>query len=247
MRALQRRDRGLPYHNMYVRFRLQGNRLQASLVQGRRAAGKVHAEHIGALGSVDAEVSLRSRVAFWAKIHDRLAALGNRIGADEHAKILGALHGRIPMVTPEDIRAVQEESFKDDERFWDGMRDLNASHIEGLKGHIALAESKIAAMEPEVAKAAEKVEVARSKREKLKRGEAVAGGLGKRLDLDALIKAAGLTPSMLRRARLFASMTEAEFEALHAPTVTTRWIDATDKIVEREARRVIIARKPPAG
>jgi hypothetical protein len=232
---------------MYVRFRLQGNRLQASLVQGRRAAGKVHAEHIGALGSVDAEVSLRSRVAFWAKIHDRLAALGNRIGADEHAKILGALHGRIPMVTPEDIRAVQEESFKDDERFWDGMRDLNASHIEGLKGHIALAESKIAAMEPEVAKAAEKVEVARSKREKLKRGEAVAGGLGKRLDLDALIKAAGLTPSMLRRARLFASMTEAEFEALHAPTVTTRWIDATDKIVEREARRVIIARKPPAG
>jgi hypothetical protein len=188
-------------------------------------------------------VSLRSRVAFWAKIHDRLAALGNRIGADEHAKILGALHGRIPMVTPEDIRAVQEESFKDDERFWDGMRDLNASHIEGLKGHIALAESKIAAMEPEVAKAAEKVEVARSKREKLKRGEAVAGGLGKRLDLDALIKAAGLTPSMLRRARLFASMTEAEFEALHAPTVTTRWIDATDKIVEREARRVIRARK----
>src|ERR1700722_11965000 len=132
---------------MHVRFRPQGHRLQASLVQGRRADGKVHAEHIGALGSVGAEVSLRSRVAFWAKIHDRLAALGNRLGADEHAKILGALHGRIPMVTPEDIRAVQEESFADDERFWDTMRDLNASHIEGLKGHIALAESKIAAME----------------------------------------------------------------------------------------------------
>jgi hypothetical protein len=203
----------------------------------------VHAEHIGALGSVDAEVSVRSRVAFWAKIHDRLAALGNRIGADEHAKILGALHGRIPMVTPEDIRAVQDESFADDERFWDTMRDMNASHIEGHKALIAQAESRIAAMEPEVAKAAEKVEVARSKREKLKRCEAVAGGLGKRLDLDALIKAAGLTPSMLRRARLFASMTEAEFEALHAPTVTTRWIDATDKIVKREARRVIRARK----
>jgi hypothetical protein len=232
---------------MYVRFRRQGNRLQASLVQGRRLAGKVQAEHIGALGSVDAEVSVRSRVAFWAKIHDRLAALGNRVGTDEHAKILGALRGRIPMVTPEDIRAVQEESFADDERFWDSMRDMNASHIEGHKALIAQAHSKIAAMEPEVAKAAEKVEVARSKREKLKRGEAVAGGLGKRLDLDALIKAAGLTPSMLRRARLFASMTEAEFEALHAPTVTTRWIDATDKIVEREARRVIIARKPPAG
>src|ERR1700733_4085976 len=66
---------------------------------------------------------------------------------DEHPKIIGALHSRIPMVTPEDIRAVQEESFKDDERFWDTMRDMNASHIEGLKGHIALAEAKIAAME----------------------------------------------------------------------------------------------------
>jgi hypothetical protein len=49
---------------MFVRFRRQGNRLQASLAQSRRAAGKVHAEHIGALGSVDAEVSVRARLAF---------------------------------------------------------------------------------------------------------------------------------------------------------------------------------------
>jgi hypothetical protein len=62
----------------YVRFRQQGHRLQASLVQSRRAGGKVYGEHIGALGSVDAEVSVHERVAFWAKIHDRLAALGNR-------------------------------------------------------------------------------------------------------------------------------------------------------------------------
>jgi hypothetical protein len=42
------------------------------------------------------------------------------------------------------------------------------------------------------------------------------GGLGKRFDLRALIKAAGLTPSMVRRAQFFASLTEAEFEALLA-------------------------------
>jgi hypothetical protein len=225
---------------MYVRFRLQGNRLQASLIQGRRAGGKVHAEHIGALGSVDVEVSLRSRVAFWAKIHDRLAALGNSIGADEHPKILGALHGRIPMVTPEDIRAVQEESFADDERFWDSMRDMNASHIEGLKGHIALAESKIAAMEPEVAKAAENVEAARSKREKLKRGEAVAGGLEKRqIDLVAVLKAAGFTPRDFRRIRLTGSLSKAEFETALA---NTHAAEAADKAFDREARRLIRAR-----
>ena len=147
------------------------------------------------------------------------------------------------MVTPDEQRAVQEESFKDDERFWDTMRDLNASHIEGHKAQIAQAEAKIAEMAPEVAKAAERVEVARGRLEKLERGEDVAGGLGKRLDLRSLIKAAGLTPDMLRRARLFASLTEAEFEALHAPVVTKRWIDAVDKIVEREARRLIRARK----
>jgi hypothetical protein len=225
---------------MYVRFRLQGNRLQASLVQGRRAGGKVHAEHVGALGSVDAEVSVRSRVAFWAKIHDRLAALGNRVGTDEHAKILGALHGRIPMVTPEDIRAVQEESFADDERFWDSMRDMNASHIEGLKGHIALAASKIATMEPEVAKAAEKVEVARSKREKLKRGEAVAGGLKKQqIDVVAILKAAGFTPRDFSRLRLTSSLSKAEFETALA---NTHAAEAADKAFDREARRLIRGR-----
>ena len=222
---------------MFVRFRLQGNRLHVSLVQSRRAAGKVHAEHIGALGSVDADVSVRSRLAFWAKLPRRLAALGNRLSADEHPKIYAALHSRIPMVTPDEQRAVQEESFKDDERFWDSMRDLSASHIEGHKAQIALTEAKIAEMEPEVAKAAEKVEAARNRPEKLQRGEDVAGGLGKRLDLRALIKAAGLTPSMVRRAQLFASLTEAEFEALLTPEQMNRRTDAEDKAFDREARR----------
>ena len=225
---------------MYVRFRLQGNRLQASLVQSRRAAGKVHAEHIGALGSVDAALSVRGRVAFWAKVHDRLAALGNRVGDDEHPKILGALHGRIPMVTVDVIRAVQDEGFKDDERFWDTLHGLNASHIEGLKGHIALAEAKIAAMEPEIAKAAEKVAVARSKREKLKQGEAVAGGLGKPPDLVGILKAAGFTARDFRRMRLTGSLSKAEFETA---LVNTHAAEAVDKAFDREARRLIRARR----
>jgi hypothetical protein len=203
----------------------------------------VRAGHIGALGSADGDASVRSRLAFWAKLPQRLAPLGTRLGADEYPKIYAALHGRIPMVTPDEQRAVQEESFKDDERFWDAMRDLNASHIEGHKAHIATAEAKIAEMEPGVAKAAEEVEVARTKLEKLKRGEEVAGGLGKRLDLRAVIKAAGMTPSLLRRARLSASLTEAEFESLLAPERMHQRIEASDKAFEREARRLIRARK----
>ena len=82
----------------------------ASLMQTRRVAGKVRSEHIASLGSVDADVSVRERLAFWAKLPERLARLGNRVGPDDQAKIYGALHARIPMVTPDEQRAIQEEN-----------------------------------------------------------------------------------------------------------------------------------------
>ena len=86
-------------------------------MQTRRVDGKVRSEHIASLGSVDADVSVRERIAFWAKLPGRLDRLGNRVAAAEHGKIYGALHARIPMVTPDEQRAVQEGNFKDDERF----------------------------------------------------------------------------------------------------------------------------------
>src|SRR5271165_1198974 len=116
---------------MFVRFRQQGNRLQASLMQTRRVAGKMHTEHIASLGSVDADVSIRERLAFWSKLPDRLARLGNRVGSDEHGKIYGALHARIPMVTPDDQRAIQEENAKADEQVSGAIRDIGASIIDG--------------------------------------------------------------------------------------------------------------------
>jgi hypothetical protein len=102
---------------MFVRFQQQGRRLQPSLMQTRRVAGKVRSEHIASLGSVDDGVLVRERIAFWAKLPGRLARLANRVGPDEHGKIYGALHARIPMVTPDEQRTVQEENAKDDERF----------------------------------------------------------------------------------------------------------------------------------
>jgi hypothetical protein len=204
----------------------------------RRVSGKICNEHVASLGSVDTEVSVRERVAFWAKLPERLARLGNRVGPDDHAKIYDALHARIPMVTPDEQRAIQEENAKDDERFWDAMRGLNASHIEGYKAHIALAETKIA----EVAKAAEKVETARNRLEKLRRGEDVSGGLGKRLDISAMLKAAGITRRLQRKAMLFSSLTKAEFETLLERT-THKGIEAGERITEGEARRILRARK----
>jgi hypothetical protein len=124
---------------MFVRFRQQGRRFQASLMQTRRVSGKMQSEHIASLGSVDAEVSVRERLAFWAKLPERLARLANRVGHDDQAKVYAALHSRIPMVTVEEQRAVQEENAEGDERFWDAMRDIGASSVEGHKALIARA------------------------------------------------------------------------------------------------------------
>ncbi len=229
---------------MFVRFRQQGNRLQPSLMQTRREAGKVRSEHVASLGSVDADVSVRERLAFWAKLPERLARLGNRVGPEEHAKIYEALHARIPMVTPDEQRAIQEENAKDDERFWDAMHDMGASSIDGHKQLIAKAEATIAETAPRVAEAAERVEAAKVRLDKIRRGEAVAGGLGKRLNVEAMFKAAGFTPSDMRRIRLSAraSLTEAEFETMVRRIAESSRAEA-DKVHERELRRIIRARE----
>ena len=129
---------------MFVRFRKQGRGLGVSLMQTRRVAGKVQSEHVAALGSVDDPPSVRERFAFWGGLPERLARLGNRLASSEQPKIYEALHARIPMATPEDQRTSQEENAKDDERFWDAMRDLGATNLEGHKGMIAKLDVKIA-------------------------------------------------------------------------------------------------------
>jgi hypothetical protein len=53
---------------MFVRFRALRRRLQASLIETRRAAGTVRHEHIASLGAVDAGLSVADRVAFWQQL-----------------------------------------------------------------------------------------------------------------------------------------------------------------------------------
>jgi hypothetical protein len=72
-----------------------------------------------------------------------LAALGNRVGLDERARIYASLHARIPMVTLDGQRGVQEENAGDDERFWGVMQDMNAASAEGYKGLVDSTETKL--------------------------------------------------------------------------------------------------------
>ena len=73
------------------------------------------------------------------------------------------------MVTAEEQSAVQKENFKDDERFWGVMRDLNAASAEEHKSLIAAAEAKLKGHESAAADASEKLETAKSC--SLQRGE----------------------------------------------------------------------------
>jgi hypothetical protein len=87
---------------MFVRFRRTPRRLQASVVETRRKAGKVASEHVASLGSIALPMTVRGRQAYWAYLWERLAGLSDRIGADDQARIRKAVHGRIPMVPPDE-------------------------------------------------------------------------------------------------------------------------------------------------
>jgi hypothetical protein len=92
---------------VFVRFRYTGNRLQVSLVETHRVDGKVRHEHVASLGSVPLPPSIADRVAFWSRLHERLAKLSNRLGPDLHGKVLGDVHAKVPMPTADEQRTLQ--------------------------------------------------------------------------------------------------------------------------------------------
>ena len=133
---------------MFVRFRQTACRLQMSLIETRRVGGKVRHEHIASLGSVVTPPSVEDRIAFWTKLHERLAKLANRVDADTLAKVLGAIHAHIPMVTLDEQRTLKLENAEADERFWSGIHDMHAGTVADHEGLAATAERKITRAEP---------------------------------------------------------------------------------------------------
>jgi hypothetical protein len=129
---------------MFARFHQTPSRLQVSLRESRRIDGKPRCEHIASLGSIPEPTTTADRVAFWARLHQRLAKLSNRIGAEDQEKILGSVHARIPMVTIDDMRAVQRENAEADEKFWSGLQGMDTEQAEGHK-ELAAKSARIAA------------------------------------------------------------------------------------------------------
>jgi hypothetical protein len=198
---------------MFVRFRQSRLRLQVSLLETRRIDGKVRNEHVASLGSVEMPATVASRLAFWARLHDRLAKLSNRIDAATQGKILGNVHARIPMVMLDEQRGLQLENAEADEKLWTGLQDFSQSQVSGHKELVATAEQAIATGEAEIAKATAKAVAAKNRVERIKRGEDVPGGLGKphtREDWERELIKAGFTKSDLRHCVALAELAESD-------------------------------------
>ena len=63
-------------------------------------------EHIAGLGSVPTPPEVVDRIAIWQVLHQQLARLTNRVDAMAQAKIMSAVHARIPMVTADELRGL---------------------------------------------------------------------------------------------------------------------------------------------
>jgi hypothetical protein len=164
---------------MFVRFRQGTHRLQISLIETRRIDGKVRHEHIATLGSIEISPSVEARLAFWQRLHERLAKLANRVDAAMQGKILGDVHARIPMVTLDEQRAKQLENAEADEKFWTRLRDVNEATAEDQRALSAKAEQTASGLQAQAADAAANAATAKERAERIKRGEDVPGGIGK--------------------------------------------------------------------
>jgi hypothetical protein len=159
---------------MFARFRRVEShlqiRLQVSVAESHRVAGKVRVEHIASLGSVGEPATNAERVAFWGNLHRRLDALSNRIGEDDRAKIIGAIYARIPMVTVDEQRALQRENAEADARIWTSLQDMNAEMAKGQREVAAMASKAAAGAEAGAVEAAEKAAIARNRLDRLAKG-----------------------------------------------------------------------------
>jgi hypothetical protein len=194
---------------MFARFRQRRDLLLVSLVEAHRAGGKVRQGHIAYLGSIALPLTVEARIAFWQHLHDRLAKLSNRVDAETQAKVLAAIHVRIPMVTVDEQQALKIENAMSEEQFWSGLHDIQASAIEDQKGLAETVEYAIASQQADMTEAASKRDAAMDRRERLQRGEDVPGGLGRAFTREDLIKA-GFTEDDLRHFELMASIHEGE-------------------------------------
>ena len=121
---------------------------------------------------------------------------------------MGDIHDRVPIVTPDEQRALQLENAKVDVDQWSVIRDLTAAKMADKEQLVAKVEANIAADKAVVSTADDATKKAQGRVAAIERGEIVEGGLGNPQDWQELFKAAGITEADRRHAELLASIPE---------------------------------------
>jgi hypothetical protein len=158
----------------------------------------VRNEHVASFGSVEVPQTVEARLVFWQRLHDRLAKLANRVDATAQAKIFGDIHAKIPMVMLDEQRGLQLRNAESDEQFWTSMRGMAEDNLAGHQEIADLAERSITDAKPVIKDAGAKAATARNRIDRLKKGEAVSGGLGKPRTREEFIALLGLSASEAR-------------------------------------------------
>lgn len=125
-----------------------------------------------------------------------LGRLSNRLDDEMQAKILGAVHTRVPMPTVDEIRALQLEHAKEHETAWRIRHTQTKGIVEANKALRDGASKMVGAGEPLLAAATEELNAAVSRRERIQRGETVPVS-GKPPSLKEL----GITPAQAKHGR----------------------------------------------
>lgn len=183
---------------MFVRFRETSRRLQCSLIETRRVAGKVRHEHVAMLGSIPWPADIADRVVFWGEVHQRLCKLSNRFSHETYGKLIGQVHARIPMPTPDEQRQLQKENAEADERFWSSLQHMNAATAEDHKGLLDKTQRTIASSEAAAKDAGAKAERAKERLAKIERGEDVQGGLGRPMTHEDFERISGMSKEQIQ-------------------------------------------------
>ena len=222
---------------MFVRYRETPYRLQLSLVETRRVNGKVRHEHVASLGSVETPPTVAGRIAFWQRLHQRLAQLGNRLDGEAQAKVLGAVHARVPMVTADEQRALQLEHAKADAKQWAHLHDMHAGTVEDYKGLAATVATEITKGEAHAAQAEAHAKTAQDRVERIERGENVEGGLGQPVAVEQILRRIGLTTRDMNHARLLASVPDESISNVMDASAKAS-VEASQRASESISRRI---------
>jgi hypothetical protein len=225
---------------MFARFRQTPNRLQVSVVETRRIDGKVRHEHIASLGSIEVSPSIADRVAYWCELHQRLGRLSNRFSHDTHGKLIGQIHARIPIPTPDEQRALQKDNAEADERFWSNIQHMNAATTEKHKDLLASTQSAIADGEAAAKDAGAKAEHAKERLAKIEKGEDVQGGLGRPMTREDLRRISGMSDEQIQHCM---DMFELRLSDEEMERLVHEQLDAGDRAGRAIVRRLLRERR----